>query len=151
MVEPMKYLTLCAAILAVSLGCFESDQETEPRKLATVGRIIDGDTVELEDGETQLQIYGIDCPQRKERGFQSAKHFAETCLLDHEIEYRSLGPDKYGRINAVVWCDSQEYGELVIDAGLARVREGTTRYETAQTMAKARELGIWKPETDTGL
>jgi len=73
-------------------------------KTATVTEVIDGDTIELDSGQT-IRLLGINAPNRGEKGYQKAKEYL-TDLIDTEeifLEYDSYQDDKYGRLLAYVF------------------------------------------------
>jgi len=80
----------------------------------TVERVIDGDTIQLTNGE-EVQLIGIKAPEDEKMG-QEATEFVndltEFCqenkvILEFDVQDR----DKYGRLLAYVFCDKQ-YGGL---------------------------------------
>ncbi|MEA3345319.1 MAG: thermonuclease family protein [Chloroflexota bacterium] len=125
---------------------------------ATVVRVVDGDTVELEDGH-KVRYIGIDAPETKHpwkpvewMGPEAAAKNKE--LVEGEVvrlEKDVSETDKYGRLLRYVWV-----GDLMVNAEL--VRSGYARASTyppdvkyadlfLKLQREAREAGrgLWKP------
>jgi len=84
-------------------GGYYQSKTIFPQK-ATVAEVIDGDTIELDSGQT-IRLLGINAPDRGEKGYEEAKEYL-TDLIDGEpifLEYDSYQDDKYGRLLAYVF------------------------------------------------
>lgn len=132
-------------------------------KEAVVEEVVDGDTLELENGRT-IRMVGIDAPNRGEKLYGRA--LEETIELTEGkkvvLEYDEYQDDKFGRILAYVWveCFAEkgcEDGKLMVNQAL--VEEGLAKvviYEKRKKLkyqeelmrveeeARERNLGIWK-------
>lgn len=90
---------------------------------AVVVRIIDGDTVELDSGDT-VRISGIDTPERGECHFDTASArmgelvLGKTVTLTRDRE----DTDRYDRILRYVDVDGTDAGITLIEEGLAKAR-----------------------------
>ena len=92
----------------------------------TVTKVIDGDTLDVTtiEGETiTVRLALIDAPETDESGFDEAKNFMTEQCLDKNSE---VDPDNnqgltYGRTVAVVYCDSVNVNEAILDSGFADV------------------------------
>lgn len=92
--------------------------------------VIDGDTVCDIIKETTYRLENIDCPETKDRAKcyrerkhgESAKYEALRILQSAgRIEARPTGRiDRYGRTVAHFDVDGRDFGELMIERGLAR-------------------------------
>lgn len=74
-----------------------------PQK-ATVAEVIDGDTIELDSGQT-VRLLGINAPDRGQNGYEEAKNYLQD-LIEVEtvtLEYDKYQDDKFGRILAYVF------------------------------------------------
>ena len=74
-----------------------------PQK-ATVAEVIDGDTIELDSGQT-VRLLGINAPDRGQNGYKEAKNYLQD-LIEAEtvtLEYDKYQDDKFGRILAYVF------------------------------------------------
>lgn len=95
-----------------------------------VTRVVDGDTIDLEDGST-VRLVGIDTPEIGECGYQSAAAALRELVGSRRVR---LGPsdedrDGYGRL--LRYVDVRRDGRWV-DAGLTLVRRGhaVARYDS---------------------
>ncbi len=154
----------------VSGGCASGARVHSPPAIPslTTGRIIrvvDGDTVELEDGR-KVRLIGIDTPELHhptkpvmffaEEAFQFTRRLVED--RDVRVEYDQERTDKYGRTLAYLYLSDGTFvnAEIVRQGyGLAytrfpfRYKEDFKKYEQE---ARERERGLWKvlvgdPET----
>ena len=139
-----------------------NDDVAEPfaMTVGTVGRIIDGDTIELADGaKTKLRIAYVDCPEKGEPWHKEGIDFATEKLLGKKIKYFDLGPDKYKRTLAQVYATFSsgnlkaipivDYGRELIRKGLAkRYKESQQEYVADEELAKETQVGIWSVKSD---
>ena len=85
-----------------------------------VTRIIDGDTIEVDDNET-IRLLGINTPERGEKYYKEAKEFLEMVLMNKTIklEFGKDKKDKYGRTLAYIFRDSSNVNKELVDEGYA--------------------------------
>jgi micrococcal nuclease len=90
----------------------------EPNGLAKVIRVVDGDTVEIENGK-RLRLIGIDAPEKGDCYFQEATNKVKELLEGQEVvlEKDVSEIDRYGRLLRYIWR-----GEILINEQL--VKEG---------------------------
>ena len=109
-----KFLITLGGLLILILGFlggagytkYSSSENTYPTK-ATVKRIIDGDTVEL-DNKKSFRLYGISCPEKKDKYYQEAKNFTQEKVLNKKVnlEYEEkYKKGSYGRILGYIIVD----------------------------------------------
>ncbi|HYN88127.1 MAG TPA: lamin tail domain-containing protein [Ardenticatenaceae bacterium] len=124
----------------------------EPR---LVERIVDGDTVELDDGET-VRMLGINTPERDQPFYNEATSFTSELLLDQEIlvETDVEPQDRYGRTLGYLFLTDGTFANIeIVRNGYAPVWtiEPNSRYrdEFAQAEAEAQAVGrgIWAAST----
>ena len=124
---------------------------------ATVTRVIDGDTVELEDG-TKVRYLLIDTPEisggaecygPEARDFNAALVEGREVSLRYDVECT----DHYGRLLAYVYVESTEVNMRMVEYGFACVLvippNGADReleFKTAEAEAKADQRGMWDPD-----
>ena len=128
------------------------EYEPEP---ATVLRVIDGDTIEVEidDVNHTVRLLGINTPEKSRPYYQEAKDFLAKVegkeiliLRDWEDE------DKYNRKLRYILYDNRNLNIESVEKGLAMayMQEGL-RYEknliAAQESAMSAKLNLWKPST----
>ena len=120
---------------------------------ATVSRIVDGDTFELDTGQA-VRLYGISCPNYNEPFYEEATDFTtefiedQTITLEYESGYES---DKFDRLLVYAIVNGQNLNVELARAGLAEVviyeKRRKLIYQDelleAQEYAKENDLGIW--------
>lgn len=146
-------------IIDRGLGILQSGGD-EQTTTATVVRVVDGDTVKLDDGRT-VRVLGIDTPETKRPGVRvqcygpEATAFAQATLEGQRVRVaEDSGQDKtdrYGRTLAyLLLSDGTNYSVVAAGAGVATtyVFDGRPVREhpailAAQLHAQARGLGMW--------
>jgi len=133
----------------------------------TVIRVIDGDTIQLEN-KKDVRYVGISAPERKDKRYEQAtelnRKLTEGKTL--RLEYDAYKDDKFGRILAYVWVIpdpsiktlSQANNKGEINLSIELVRQGLADvaiYEKrrpliyqqqllqAKALAQKKKLGIW--------
>jgi micrococcal nuclease len=109
-----------------SLGCKTSDPSSGALCFeATVTRVIDGDTLETDDGTyvDRIRLVLVDAPELSEAGGAESKDYlASLCLgkkaLIDEEDWQ-VDADPYGRILAVVSCGGTNANAAMISSGHA--------------------------------
>jgi len=131
-----------------------------PSALATlsrVKRVIDGDTIELEDGR-KVRYIGINTPETKHpaRGVecfgleasQRNKELVEGKVVSLEKDVSET--DRYGRLLRYVWVEGILVNQVLVTEGFAwasRYPPDTVRqieFQRAQVEAEATKLGLWQ-------
>ena len=90
------------------------------RTLATVTRVIDGDTIEVDIGGTPYRVryIGIDTPERGQYGYEKATQ-ANAQLVSGkvvELEKDISETDKYGRLLRYVWVEEGMVNAILVDS-----------------------------------
>jgi endonuclease YncB( thermonuclease family) len=131
-------------------------QETRPQLQGTVTYVVDGDTadVRLDSGKIErIRFTGIDCVEEKQGHLYAAatKRLAE--LVDGKrVGIETLGKRTHKRLVGTLRVDGQDPGLVLIREGFcfyAKQYSGElstadqTLYDTAETEAKAKNLGVW--------
>lgn len=128
--------------------------------LFVVSRVIDGDTIELSNGET-VRLICIDTPETDEPGYQEAKNYLKNLALGKSVRLEKdvSEVDRYGRLLRYVYLgDLFVNGELVKNgyAELYRYPPDIAlcdELEALEDQAKAQKIGIWatpEPSSPTG-
>jgi micrococcal nuclease len=118
----------------------------------TVAEVIDGDTIELSNGQ-RVRLQGVDAPELRNIWGREAKSFVEE-KIEHkqiELEYDYQLSDKYDRLLAYVWIEKQMLNELLLQEGLAEYYsikgEKKLKYELllkkAEQYGKNHHNGLW--------
>ena len=115
-------------------------------------RVIDGDTIELEDGErvryvladTREVFFGAECygPEATQRN----RELVDGRVIGLQVDRSER--DRWGRLLRYVWVDGQDVGTVLIREGYARVAiYDDTRhlcwYLELQDAALAEGAGMW--------
>lgn len=132
----------------------EVGREPVPVALTTVVRVIDGDTMELGNGET-VRLLAIDTPEKGEAFYERATALLAAVALGKEARLVQSGRqrDHYGRLLAYVYVnDTLLVNKVLVDSGLAYVylfqdtdsgRPETNWIIKAQRSAIARSVGLF--------
>lgn len=140
----MKYLLLTLLLLGAT-GCIR--QQTE--KICCTA-ILDGDTFELENGET-VRLIGIDAPEIFDPGGDIARDFLSYLILDKKIILLPGDEDKdnYGRLLRYVYIGDTSVNEEMIRRGYAEVRylsqddPNLDYYIQLEIEAEEKKAGLW--------
>ncbi len=140
---------------------YESGIPASYDAIATVTRVVDGDTIEISpaiDGITDVRLIGVDTPETKEPGCApqpygpEASSYAESVLSGRqvELEFDVEKTDRYGRLLAYVYPEGGEmFNEDLVEGGYAQVypyppnTRYADRFAAAQDRAATAGLGIW--------
>jgi endonuclease YncB( thermonuclease family) len=143
-----KLFIVCSVPMLLIIGA-TACADSKPQAIETTAHVVDGDTIELDDG-TRVRLIGIDTPERGECG-----HVEATRHLDELIDGESLtltpgaqqDTDRYGRLLRYV-----DVGD--VDAGLDQISSGfaSARYDSTDGYgAHPREDLYHRVEEATGL
>ncbi len=133
--------------------------KNQSTKTYKVSRVIDGDTIVLDNG-TVIRYIGIDAPEIAYRQGKS-DCFAEEALQRNKeltlnknvrLEYiPGTRTDKYDRTLAYVWDGNNLANEILVAEGYAyaynfgQKHSKDQEFLDAQTTARASKLGLWGP------
>lgn len=141
----MKILRLFFFVLIFSIGCSNNYYLVE--------RVIDGDTIVLENGE-RIRYIGIDTPELKGNEYMAieAKEVNEKLVKNKKvkIEYDIEKKDYFGRTLAYVYCDGVFINAELIRTGHAISKKYPPNIKFAKIFdeiekdAKKKKLGLWK-------
>jgi endonuclease YncB( thermonuclease family) len=99
---------------------------SDGRQVHVVVRVVDGDTLELGNGET-VRLVGIDTPEVGECGHERASRRLEELVLGRQVRLGESDEDRDGYGRLLRYVDAGE-----VDAGLRLIREGLAiaRYDS---------------------
>nr|QNO42679.1 hypothetical protein GKPKHNMI_00001 [Methanosarcinales archaeon ANME-2c ERB4] len=123
-------------------------QFTNKRTKATVARVIDGDTIELEDG-TRVRLLGIDTAEKGEPTYEHAKQKLEELVLNKEVYLESgvEDQDHYGRSLRYVFRNNENINLKMVKEGYAPTlffpqnKKYKEEFEEAERIAIKEEIG----------
>ena len=100
-----------------------SDTECHVEESAVCTKVVDGDTIYLDNGK-KVRFVGVNTPERGAEGYITSKNFVQKLCLNKEvgidIDDRKHN-DKYGRTLAVVIVDGKNVNEMLLKEGLAEI------------------------------
>lgn len=155
--NPLVYglIILFTLLVGFFSGNYYSDQQQSRQiKSATVTRIVDGDTVELDSGQL-VRLNGIACPEKGEKFYQEAKDLLTTLALNQTVtlEYQPhYSKDSYSRVLAFVFVNDTHLNEQLVGQGYCTATIYSKRakliyqdeLQQVQEQAKQDKLGRWK-------
>ncbi|MBQ6098480.1 MAG: thermonuclease family protein [Methanobrevibacter sp.] len=100
-----------------------SDTECHVEERAVCTKVVDGDTIYLDNGE-KVRFVGVNTPERGVEGYIASKNFVQKLCLNKEVGLDiddSKHNDKYGRTLAVVIVDGKNVNEMLLKEGLAEI------------------------------
>jgi len=123
------------------------------REQARVGRVIDGDTLKLEDGRT-IRLLNINSPEKGTIGANLSYIFLKS-FENQTVEVEIIGTDKYKRSLARIYDQNSVYINMeIVSRGLASkflVQESElSDFANAEKKAIENSLGIWKRSPQFG-
>ena len=120
-------------------------QTTNEKEIVKISRVIDGDTLELEDGR-KIRLLNINTPEKNNKGFKEATNFLKS-YENKSVEVEITETDKYNRFLARIY--TPEYLNLeIMKQGLASKflveKSELKKFSDAEKYAIQSEKGIWK-------
>lgn len=100
-----------------------SDTECHVEESAVCTKVVDGDTIYLDNGE-KVRFVGVNTPERGVEGYITSKNFVQKLCLNKEVGIDiddSKHSDKYGRTLGVVIVDGKNVNEMLLKEGLAEI------------------------------
>jgi len=88
--------------------------------IASVARVVDGDTFYLEGITTRIRLWGVDAPERSEAGFDEASEMLAALVAEQPLACEHVDIDPYERIVARCYFgDGRDLSEAMIRSGVA--------------------------------
>ena len=88
---------------------------------ARVMGVVDGDTlrvIRMEGGTIKVRLFGIDCPEKKQRYGKEARQLARRLAYGRVVRVESRGKDRYGRtIGNVTLPSGKNLNHELVKAG----------------------------------
>ncbi|MDD5072505.1 MAG: thermonuclease family protein [Candidatus Omnitrophica bacterium] len=122
-----------------------------------VARVIDGDTVVLEDGR-HVRYIGMDTPERRMPYYTEAKRENERLVRGKtvKLEYDVGRTDKYGRILAYVYAGDIFVNAELVKGGYAVIAtyppnvKYVDKFKALQEEARKEKRGLWGIKSGRG-
>ena len=126
------FISIVSLILFLLLYYLVSFQETiNEEKIVT--KIIDGDTVIVEGGET-IRFLGIDCDEKGRECYDDAKNRIDELLLNNRVtlEKENEDKDRYGRSLRYIFLNNENINLKMVKEGycVARFENQDSKYKT---------------------
>ena len=144
-------LSLLITILIASNFYFFSRFSEQKSESVIVSRVIDGDTLILQDGRT-IRLLNINSPEKEVPSSKLSVEFLKG-FENHTLQLKSQGLDKYSRVLGKLYAP--EYLNLeIVKLGLASkflVEPSELKeFDEAEKLAIENSLGIWTKSTYYG-
>lgn len=161
----MKRFLLSLLLLAAVLGACADGGQPKPNgeMEATVKRVVDGDTVELTNGE-RVRLIGVDTPETVKPNSpvepygKEASEYTKKMLTGQKVTLRfDVEPrDKYNRLLAYLYLpDGTFFNEKLVREGYARILTIPPNvafadlFLEAEREAREQNRGLWALEPDS--
>jgi micrococcal nuclease len=122
-------------------------------KEGIVKRVIDGDTLILEDN-TEIRLVGVNAPEKNDPYYFEATNFTKKLVENKKVtlEYDAYTSDRFGRVLAYVIVGDKNLSLELVKNGLAKVAIYEDRRKLIyqddllkfQESAKSKKLGVWE-------
>lgn len=147
-------IALVVVIGILSKGGDEDEVPYEIPATSQVVRVIDGDTIEVND--EKVRLYGIDAPERGQPCTRNNSHYdcgsaskehLEFVLNGATVKCKKKAKDKWGRFVAQCTAGGEDISQLMVRHGWALAyREYSTAYVKDEEFAQSNKLGMWSME-----
>jgi len=147
----VTFISACGGLAETGLSSLCGSEE------AVVVRVLDGDTIELEDGN-KVRYLHVDTPEIAHNGVEQDQCFAQEAKLLNEalvqgktvqLEYDLNCADRFGRTLAFVSVEGRMVNKILIERGygeLAIYEPNTAREEEFKALeeeARETQAGLW--------
>ena len=122
------------------------------REKVLISKVLDGDTVELEDGR-RIRLLNINAEEKARAFGDEALNYLKE-FENKEVELEKEGVDLYGRILGRIYFENDYLNLKLVEIGLAHkylVDENELKeFERFEDKAREQEIGIWKKSEHYG-
>ena len=144
-------LKIALLVLLFLIGCTSEIENIT--SLAVVERVVDGDTVVLNNSE-KVRFICINTPEKNEDGYIEATNFLKDTLLNKTVLLvkDTTDKDKYGRLLRYVYLNGTLVNSLIAEKGFGKSFPYAPDIKLCDEIKKAEEeanlskLGVWKEE-----
>ncbi|WP_323042920.1 thermonuclease family protein [Gemmobacter sp.] len=114
----VKMLVPILVVLVVLVSSLSAQTDTVSGK---VRHVTDGDTFSLRGIDQSIRVWGLDAPERNERGASAATSILRGLISGQSLTCRVRDIDRYGRIVGQCFLpDGRDIAAVMIAAGVAR-------------------------------
>lgn len=133
-----------------SQGYYSSGGESQSGEKFIVSRVIDGDTIEISNGQ-RVRLVGINSPESDQCFFQQAKDGLKNLVEGKEVVLTKdiSEKDKYDRLLRYIYLDNIFINDYLVNNGFAFAESVSpdTKYKIqfkqSQEYAKSGKSGLW--------
>lgn len=146
----MKLILFTFLVLFNQPDSFRELPIKEREQTGMVVKIVDGDTFDIltvEKSTLRIRMNGIDCPERKQDFYQSAKNALAGYIFKKDVKLIITGRDRNKRIIATVYRDGENINLSMIQNGYAwhyKKYSTDTVYAKAEQQARLARKGLWR-------
>lgn len=111
--------------------------------------VLEGDTIKVlkEDKQVKIRLASIDCPEKEQPYWQTAKNFTANLVDRMIVNVWPTGTDRYGRIIAYVFVDGIDLNKELLKAGMAWHQNQNSRdpeLARLEFQARSQKRGLWE-------
>lgn len=152
----MRAWVLAGILVSVFLaGIYVVGFRENPNERVFVGRVIDGDTIEIEGGK-RVRLLGIDAPEKGQFLYNESTEWLTSKIEGREVKLEADEEkrDKYGRLLKYVFLGNEFINLELVKQGYAKalIIPPNERYAEqileAEEKAREKKIGIWKFDQD---
>ena len=121
-------------------------------------RVSDGDTLHVQQGKkiVKVRLYGVDCPESRQKYGKEATDFAMQMVLGKKVRVETMHTDQYGRTVGLVSIGRKMLNRELVRAGYAWVYPAyckkqplCTEFRKLEEKAKKKKAGLWRDKRPT--
>ncbi len=116
------YIAL-AALALLCVACFSSGKSKPLESERFTGRVdyvFDGDTLRLKGIKQRIRLWGIDTPEKGEKGADAARDALNKLVRGKRLELIKIDTDRYDRIvGRVILPNGKDVSAIMIEKGHA--------------------------------
>lgn len=153
----MRWKVALVIILIIGSGIvyyYLTDYFSYQNQTLSVSRVIDGDTLVLENNE-RCRLLGINTPEKAQPGYAEATLFLRELVEGKNIQIQFKERDKYDRLLCYVFYNGKFVNKDILEKGLATLYVYTkdkyySELAGAEAYARTSEIGLWKKSSKFG-
>ncbi|MCE5322105.1 thermonuclease family protein [bacterium] len=146
----MRVLLAWSWIIICQFLCCSPAFSAQRPYAATVLRVLDGDTIEVQHGQAveHIRLFGIDCPEKNQEFGPEATKATTELAAGKRVSIEPASRDRDNRVVAVVILpDKINLNQKLVAMGMAwwwkEYAPKSTQLPKNQSEAKAAKLGLW--------
>ena len=121
-------------------------------------KVPDGDTLHVKQGKkvVKVRLYGVDCPESRQKHGNQATEFARQLVLGKKVRVETMHTDQYGRTVGLVSRGRKMLNRELVRAGHAWVYPAYCKKQPLcrelgklEERAKRKKAGLWRDKRPT--